>query len=203
MKIRRRVLLLSIVAIVGMLILSGCARYAHNVNTLYEPSAAIHGGSGEIYIVIPENQQTQSSGIKWVLGNVSDAENRKIDEVVSSRSPAETIQAAFVLELKKGGYTVIPTTKHHEGEQQVIDLTKTEIELEQISALASLEAKCRVMVGMNVFKGGQLIKRLQYESTSSNTDIKDRDLLAKKVLEDALQSVILKAVPDLDGLFKK
>jgi len=203
MKMRLRLPLSSIFAIVGMLILSGCARYAHNVNSLYEPSATIHDGSGEIYIVIPENQQTRSPDIKWVIGNVSDADNRKIDEVESPRSPAEIIQAALGLELKKGGYTVIPITKRHGDEQQVIDLTKTEIGLEQISALASLKADCRVLVGVDVFKRGQLIKRLQYEATSSNTNIKDRDLLAKIVLEDALQSVMLKAIPDLHSLFKR
>ena len=203
MKMHLRFLLLSIFAFAGMLILNGCARYAHNVNTLYEPSATIHDGSGEIYIVIPENQLTQSSNVKWVIGNVTDAENKKIDEVFSPRSPAEIIQAALALELKKGGYTVIPITKRHETEQQVIDLTKTEIELEQISDLASLNVKCRVLAGLEVFKGGQLIKRLQYEATSSKTDIKDRDLIANIVLEDALQSVMLKAIPDLHGLFKR
>jgi hypothetical protein len=203
MKTHLRFLLLSIFAFAGMLIVNGCARYAHNVNALYVPSATIHGGSGEIYIVIPENQVTQSSNIKWVIGNVTDAENKKIDEVFSLRSPAEIIQAALGLELQKGGYTVIPVTKRLGGEQQVVELTKTEIELEQISDLASLKAKCRVLVGIDVFKDGQLSKRLQYEATSSNTDIKDRDLIAKSVLEDALQSVMLKAIPDLHGLFKR
>jgi hypothetical protein len=199
----RNVRLLSFVTIFGMLILNGCARYAHNVDALYEPSATIHNGSGEVYIGIPENQRTQSSDIKWVIGSVTDDENRKIDEAVSSRSPAEIIQAALGLELKKGGYTVIPTTKNHAGEKQVIELTKTEVVLGQISSLTDLNAKCRVLVGVDVFKKGQLIKRLQYESTSSNTDIKDRDVLAKTVLEDALQSVIVKAIPDLHELFSK
>jgi hypothetical protein len=60
-----------------------------------------------------------------------------------------------------------------------------------------------VLVGLDVFKDGQLGKRLQYEAISSNIDIKDRDLIAKSVLEEALQSVMLKAIPDVHGLFKK
>lgn len=190
-----------LITLAGILLLSGCARYARNVNTLYEPSANVRGGGGEVYIVIPENRQTHSPDIKWVLGKVKDDDNNNIDEVFSTRSPAEIVQTAFGQEFKRAGYTVMLTTKRPGAEQRVIDLTKTEIELEQISDLADLKAKCRVLVGVDVFKDGQHVKRLQYEATSSNTDIKDRDMLARSVLEDALKSVMLKAMPELHNLF--
>lgn len=192
-----------LIMLVSMILASGCARYARNVNTLYEPSATVRGGSGEIYIIVPENQQTKSPDIKWVIGKVLDDDKNPIDEVSSPRSPAEIIQEAFALEFKKAGYTVIPSTKRPGPDQRVIDLTKTEINVEQISDLADLKAKCRVLVGVDVFKGGQLIKRLQYEATSSKTDIKDRDLLARSVLEDALQSVMQKAVSELQSLLNR
>jgi hypothetical protein len=54
-----------------------------------------------------------------------------------------------------------------------------------------------------VYTKGQLVKRLQYESTSSKTDIKDRDMLARNALEDALQFVMREAMPDLHKLFKQ
>jgi len=184
-------------------LLSGCSRYARNVNTLYEPSALISGGSGEIYVIIPEKQQTRSPSVKWVLGKVTNDENKKIDEVFSPRSPAEIIQAAFGLEFRKAGYTYIPSIKRPAGDQRVLDLTKTEVELEQVSDLADIKAKCRMLVAVDVLKNGQLIKRLQYEATSSKTDIKDRDMLAESVLQDALQSVMLEAMPELHNLFGK
>lgn len=192
-----------LITIACLLLVSGCARYARNVNTLYEPSATVRGGTGEVYIVIPESRQTHSSDIKWVLGTVKDGDNKNIDEVFSSRSPAEIIQAALGQELKRAGYTVIPTTKRPAAKQRVIDLTKSVIELDQISDLADLKAKCRVLMGVDVFKNGQQIKRIQYESTSSKTDIKDRDMLARNVLEDALQSVMLEVMPDLHSLFNR
>lgn len=203
MEMRLNLRMLSIVIVVGMFALGGCVRYARNVNALYEPSAFIRGGSGDVYVVIPENQQTQSTSVKWVLGKVKDDENKQIDEVFSPRSPAEIIQAAFGLEFRKAGYTVIPTAKRPAADQRVIDLTKTEIDLEQTSDLADIKVKCRVLVGMDVLKNGQLIKRLQYETSSSKTDIRDRDMLARVVLEDALQSIMLKAVPELHSLFKR
>ena len=186
-----------------VLLASGCARYARTVNTLYEPTATVRGGIGEIYIVIPENRQTNSSDIKWVIGKVLDDDKNTIDELFSPRSPAEILQEALSLELKKAGYAVIATTKRPAADQQLLDLTKTEIVLEQISDLADLKVTCRVLMGVDVYKNGQQLKRLQYEATSSRTDIKDRDMLARNVLEDALQSVMLKAMPDLHSLFKQ
>ena len=192
-----------LVTCICLLLVGGCARYARTVNTLYVPSESVSGGSGKVYIVIPENRKTHSSDIKWVLGKVMDDDNKVIDELFSPRSPAEIIQEAFGLEFKRAGYTVIPVTERPAGEQRVIDLTKTEIELVQISDLADLKVKCRVLVGVDVFKNGQQIKRFQYEATSSRTDIKDRDMLARNVLEDALQSVMRKAMPELHGLFRR
>ena len=186
-----------------LLFAGGCARYAHTVNALYEPSAAIRGGSGEVYIVIPENRQTRSPDNKWVIGKVTGTDNRTIDELFSPRSPAEIIRGAFGQEFKKAGYTVVPVTVRPDAGQRVIDLTKTEIELELISALGNIKATCRVLAGIDVVRNGQLVKRVQYESTASRTDIRDRDLLAGKVLEDALQSVMLQAVPELHGLFSR
>ncbi|MDD2852734.1 MAG: hypothetical protein PHY09_12660 [Desulfuromonadaceae bacterium] len=190
-----------LITLAGILLLSGCARYARNSDTLYEPSTPVRGGTGDLYVVIPENQQTLSPDIKRVIGTVSDGANVKLDDVVSSRSAAEIIQTALGLELKRSGYTVKPVTKRPEAEQRVIDLTKTEIKLDQLSEFTSIKATCQVVMGMDVYKAGQLVKRLQYEATSSKTDIKDRDMLAGIVLQEALQAAMLQAVPDIYTLF--
>lgn len=195
--------LLMLIVLGCVLLFGGCTRYARNVNPLYEPAATIHGGSGDVYVVIPEDRQTRSTDTKWVIGKVRDDENREIDEVFSARSPEEIIQAAFCQELKSADYTVIPTVKRPAAGQLVIDLARTEIELEQTSDLADLKAKCRVLVRVDVFRDGQQVKRLQYEATSSRTDIKDRDLLATEVLQSALHSVMLKSVPELHGMIKQ
>jgi len=186
-----------------LLLASGCARYSRTVNTLYQPAASVRGGSGEIYIVTPENRQTVAPDIKWVLGKVKDDDNNTIDEVFSPRSPEEIIQEAFTQEFRNSGYTVIPVTKQPAGDVWVIDLSKSTIDLEQISDLADLKATCRVVVGVDLYRNGQQIKRLQYEATSSKTDIKDRDLLARIVLEGALRSVMREAMPDLHNLLKR
>jgi hypothetical protein len=188
---------------VWLLLAAGCARYAHDVNTLYEPVATIRGGSGEVYIVIPEERQTRSTGFRWVLGTVMNDDNERIDEVLSTRSPAEIIQEAFSQELTKAGYTALPVTTRPADKKWVIDLSKAEIKLDQITDIADLKATCRIIAGVDLYRSGTQIKRLQYEATSAQTDIKDRDLLARNVLNDALQLVMLKAMPELHGLLKE
>lgn len=187
----------------GLLFLGGCARYARNVNTLYEPSTTVSGGSGEVYIVIPDSQVTRSPDIKWVVGKVKNDEDKQIDEVFSPRSPSEITQSALAQEFKKAGYTIFTVSKRPETASWVIDLTSTEIDLEQISSITDIKAKCRILLGVDVIKNGQMVKRLQYESSSSKRDIKDRDLLARNVLEDALQAVIRRAMPDLNSILVK
>jgi uncharacterized lipoprotein YajG len=192
-----------LMATTALMFLSGCARYARTINTLYEPGATVRGGSGEVYIVIPENQQTKSPDIKWVIGVVKNDDNKKIDELLSSRSPAELAQSALSQELKRAGYTVLPAVQRPEKHTKLIDISKIDISLDQLSDFADIKATCRVQLGMDLYKNGTLIRKLQYESSATKTDIKDRDLLAQKVLQDALQSAMLNATPDLVQYLEK
>ncbi len=197
----KRSFVLVFLLIASIVMSGGCARYAKSVNMLYEPATTIGSGKGDLFIIIPDNRLAQSPNIEWVIGKVKDDENRVIDQVLSPRSPAQIFQEAFTQEFKRAGYTVIPATKRSGDEQLLLDLTKADIKLEQTSAIPDIKATCRVQVGVDVFKNGQEIKRLQYEASSTKIDIKDRDLLAGTVLQDTLQAVMLKAVPELHHLF--
>lgn len=191
-------LLVLLVSVAGLLLLNGCARYARTINTLYEPGGVtVYGGKGDVYVVIPENQQTKSPDIKWVIGEVKNDDNKKIDELLSTRSSAELAQSALNQELKRAGYTVLPVAQRPATYTKMVDITKIDISLDQLSDFADIKATCRINLGMDVYKNGTLIRKLQYESSSTKTDIKDRDLLAQKVLQDALQSVMKNATPDL------
>lgn len=195
--------LVMLIALAGTLFLSGCARYARNLNTLYEPSTTVRGGAGEIVILIPENQQTRSPDIKWVLGKVLDGKKNKIDEISSQRSQSEIIQSALEQELKRAGYSTTSSVKRTVTGKLMIDLTKSEISIEQISDLADMKATCHILVAFDVFKNNLMLKRLQYQAKSSKTDIRDRDVLAREVMQEALQSVMMSAVPDLHNLLKE
>lgn len=176
---------------------TGCARYAKEINSLYQPVVAAHKGSGDLYIVIPENQQSPSARIKWVLGKVTDDENKKIDELTSTRSPAEMAQAALVQELRRAGYNVFPVSQRPASHAKLLDIAKVDVVLDQVSDFADLKATCRVVVDVDIYRNGQLVRKQQYQAASTKTDIKDRNLLARAVFDEAMQAVMLNAVPGI------
>ncbi len=197
----RMILLSALSVILG--VSAGCARYARNVNTLYEPAATARGGSGVLYIVMPAGRETLPSNVKWVIGTVKDHDGMEIDKIFSPRSPLDIVQSALSLELRKAGYTVQTVTAKPAGPVREIDLTNAGIVLDQVSSLADLKATCHMDVQLDAGKNGQLIKKLHYESTYSNTTVKDRDLLAGTVLQEALHSLMEKAVPEIVRVFEK
>lgn len=182
---------------------SGCARYAKNVSVFYEPVTTARGGNGTIQLVSAPDQQTRAENVKWVIGFVKNDENQKIDEILSPVSATEIVKDAFAQELKKAGYAVTSATSRNAGQAKVIDLASVEVKLDQLSDIADIKATCSLIISLDIYKNGQLIKKLQYQSKSSETAIKDRNLLAGKVLHEAIQSAMQKAVPDLIAIFEK
>ena len=192
----------SLVVLSGVILTSGCARYARNVNPLYEPVVTARGG-GDVYITMPARQETLSSSEKWVIGTVNNRDGEKIDEIFSPRSPAEIVQSALSQELQRAGYTVHAVTARPAGSVKALDLTSVDVVLDQTSNLSDLKAKCSMKVRLDIYKGGQLLKKLQYESSYSDTNVKDRDLLAGAVLQEALHSIMQRAVPEIIAILEK
>lgn len=181
----------------ALLAITGCARYARQVSIVYEPVVSAKGGSGDLYIVIPPDQQTQNDKIKWVIGKVENEDGDKIDEVMSPHSGYELVQDALGQELRKAGFGVIPTSARPDAKSNAIDLIKVNLSLDQVSSLTDIKATCRLVVSLDVIKNGALIKKLQYDSTFNKTDIQDRNLLASGLLRDTLQAAMQRAVPDI------
>jgi hypothetical protein len=191
MRILLRIVLLSVV-----LFVAGCTHYARNVTLIYEPVVSMRGGSGDLYIVIPADQQLATGNVKWVLGTVKDDDGNKIDEIYSPLSPAQLLQHALSQELKQAGYTVMSATARPATAAKALVLSRSEVTVDQNATPVGLEAICRVAVTLEMVKGGQVLRRVTYETRYSDTNIKDRDLLARSVLQETLQAVMRKAVPD-------
>ena len=199
MRIRYMSLLMSILL---LLLVSGCARYSRSVSTMYEPISTTRGGSGVLYIVMPANQQTQSSSVKWVIGAVKDEDGNKIDEIYSAQSPGELIQSALGQEMRRAGYTVNPVTSPPAGPANMLIITTPELALDQESSAGKLTASSRLRMPLEIWKNGQLQKKLEYSATYSDTSVVDRDLLARTVLQETLHSTMSKAIPELVSLLE-
>jgi hypothetical protein len=182
---------------------SGCVRYAKNVSILYEPITTVRGGNGTIQLVSSPDQQTKSENVKWVIGIVKNDENMKIDEILSPLSATEIVKDAFAQELKRTGYSVVSATVRSAEQAKVINLAGVDVKLDQLSDVADIKATCSLVISLDFYKNGQLVKKLQYQSKSSETAIKDRNLLANKVLHEAIQSAMQQAVPDVIAIFEK
>jgi hypothetical protein len=192
----------ALIVFTGMSLLSGCARYAHSINDAYTPTATVRDGTGTVHIVIPENQKSPSAQSRWVLGKVSDDRNRQLDEVFSSQSPAEIIQTSLKEELQRAGYSVISATALPDNGQWVVNLSQSRIEVQQLSSMMTLKVNCQLLVRIDLLRNGEEVKWIQYEISSSGTDVKDRDTLAGKVLQEVLKSLMQKVVPELHALFR-
>lgn len=199
MRIRYMSLLMSILL---LLLLTGCARYSRSVSTMYEPISTTRGGSGALYIVMPANQQTQSSSVKWVIGAVKDEDGNKIDEIYSAQSPGELIQSALGQEMRRAGYTVNPVTSPPAGPVNMLIITTPELVLDQESSAGKLTASSRLRMPLEIWRNGQLLKKLEYNATYSDTSVTDRDLLARTVLQETLHSTMSKAIPELVSLLE-
>lgn len=200
-KARKLFLLITLVLVTSFS--SGCVRYAKDVSILYEPITTVRGGSGTLHLISAADQQTKAENIKWVIGTVTNDQNKKIDEILSTTSATEIVKDAFSQELKKAGYYVVSATSRPADSAKSIIMTSVEVKLDQLSDLADIKATCALVVSLEIYKSGQLIKKLQYQSKSSENAIKDRDLLANRVLKEAIQSALQKAVPDAIAIFEK
>jgi len=202
-ELRRRSSLVLLATAALMLLVGGCARYARDVNELYVPSVNMHGKSGEVYIVIPENQQTRQPNIKWVLGSVTDAENIRIDSIYSPRSGYELVQQALALELKQAGLNVFEPAAKPASAANLLYLSKVELVLDQVSSLTDINVSAKLSMEIDLFKDGQFQKKLRYDLSSSKIDIKDRDLVARTLQKEILQSAMKYAIPDVVAALEK
>lgn len=189
----------------GSVLLGGCARYAKYVEIIYEPVVKVgaQGSSVEVHISIPAKQISSMEQVKWELGAVTDGEGWVIDSLYSPSSPADLVRSALTQEMRQSGYSIFSTTTGPIKIQKLIDITKAEITLDQISDFSDIKATCKIVLGMDVYKNGQLSRKLEYMASSTRTVVTDRDLLARKLLQENLHTVMKNAVPDLIKVLEK
>lgn len=180
----------------------GCARYSRSVSTLYEPVTAVRGGSGDLQIVMPADQVSRSEKIKWVMGVVKDEDNNRIDEIYSAQSPGELIQNALAQEMRKAGFAVQQVSGTPTSGGTMLVLSDPELVIDQVSTTGKLTATCKLKMPVEVWKNGQLLRKLEYNASYSDISVTDRDVLAREVLRETMHSTMRKAVPELLAILK-
>lgn len=176
---------------------AGCARYAQQINMLYDPIVGQRGGSGDLYVTIPASSVRQNEEVAWIIGDVLDNDGKVIDHLTSPRSPAELVQAALTQELNQAGYNVIAASSPRPQADRAVEVSRVDLILDQVSALADIKATCKLVITIKLHRNGTAIRTLQYESKQTKTDIADRDLLVREVFRSAMRAAMRQAVPEI------
>jgi hypothetical protein len=189
-----------IVCIIMLMILTGCATYDQSVTMLYHPVTNAVGGSGELYLAATGMRPgTANSGnIKWIIGKVKYTDWRQSGDVLSKVSPNDMVLDALTREFTVAGYQVRQVNTLPEDANKGIVISLTDINLDEDSSIIKDEGSCRVTISLELWRSGNKVRKLDYQSKFSDEAIKGRDMLfLQTVLQNALQDVMKQAVPEI------
>ena len=174
---------------------AGCATTTNPVSVFYSPSTESRGGSGYLFLRVPSVGKTEK--VRWVIGKQKDADGEVIGEVLSANSREDIVADALKRELTAAGYRVESGASLPAEVTKALDLTLIRVELNETVGVTRVEAQGRVKLALDVWKNGVLVKKLSYQSETSDFATLHRDRLPREVIESGLHEVMGQAVPDI------
>lgn len=195
-------LLHNIIKIVMFLLCSvalhGCATADKRVNILYQPTAQVKGGSGDLYLVQGvQSPSTQAAGVQWVLGEVKKDDGQKKAKIVTDTAPAHQVLDALSRELSEAGYRVITAESLPAGVEKGVVLKEVVINLDDVYGTFSDEVNCSARMALQPWRKGAAVNTLQYQAESMESAVSDRDRLPAKVLQKTLQLLMSRSAPEI------
>jgi hypothetical protein len=175
-------------------LVTGCASVDRNINFLYQPTAFGRGGSGDIYLTQGVHPSSDTYSSQWIIGETRNSAGKDSGNIVTARSPVDIALDAFAQELKAAGYNVITVDALPAGVAKGIRLESVSIGMEEFDRVYKVEAKCSVKVSVEPWRNGSALKRLNYESSYTDSTFLDRDMILLKSLQNALQELMARAV---------
>lgn len=184
------------VALLFAVLVGGCATANQKVMVLYQPVVHDGIGAGDLYLA-GTGGSTGHADIQWIIGTVKNDDGEPVGDIVTPISPAGLVMDAFKQEFTAAGYTTSLVGSLPQGTAKGIVIAGTDIHLDEVSSLLKAEGASRVKVSVEVWKQGQVIKKLTYEARISDFAVKDRDQLLPTILQKALQQIMKQAVPEV------
>lgn len=179
--------------------LAGCATTDQNVRLDYQPTVNAAGGKGDLYVAISAEKYPLAgrTDVEWVLGAIKDADGNQTGKLLSSLAPKDLVADAFIQELNAAGYKVRLVKSLPADAVKGLDFTGITLKLDEAVELVKMQAKGSLQVNVSVWKNGTLIKRLDYENSSSNTSMRTDSTVMDKTLLDTVVTCTRRAVPDI------
>ncbi len=183
---------------------SGCAQVGRKVEVVYAPLATFKGGTGVLELAATDSAPVTGStaSLRWVIGTISSPGGTTQGEVVSSVSPREVLADAFKQELSATGYQIKSSPALDKETKRGIVFTDVSVKIDEIQAMSKLESSCAILLKMDLWENGQVVKHSEYQSKLSDIVVMDRDLLSSKLYQKAIQDMVQQAVPDIVKMFK-
>jgi hypothetical protein len=187
-----------LVALMGLVLLAGCAAPGMNVSVAYTPFVNATGGGGEIYLVQDMAPQISQKAL-WVIGSVKDSDGEKANDLVLSTMPADLVSGILADELTTAGYLVKQSKSMPEQAARAVRLSSVKLSLEEnLSPLNfKIDGKASVSMGLELWDKGARLQTFEYRASSSDADFKEGDLLGALILKNSLRDIMKQAVPDI------
>lgn len=178
---------------------TGCAQVAHKVDVLYSPLATYQGGTGSLQLVVDDKMRESDSGpsIRWVLGQIKNAEGVTTGEIISTIRPQDVFANAFKQVLTAAGYQISFSNTVDKHTEKGVVLTDISVQIEEMPSFTKLESSCTILLKMDLWKSGSVVKRTEYRSKVSDIAVMDRDQLPPSLYQKAIEDVMQQAAPDI------
>jgi hypothetical protein len=166
--------LLALVAVVAVLISSGCALvYADEyVNLAYRSTVAANDGklnAGVLQIENPTATGVQKKGTSYIIGNVKNCYGMKVADSLTSSLVADWVAGALQTELRAAGYSPQLVETLSPGCPRGIKIKIDRVWAEQDMGLWTVGAVADVSFTMQIVKDGQLLKEVDVVGRGQRT----------------------------------
>lgn len=210
--------------IMGVILLAwcaGCATTGRNASLRYKQVVHAAGGSGVVFLTMngspwKDPQTKRPSRLMRRLEQVSFRPRKKTINppkitVVNVKSgygitiakrvipvySGDLLVDALKQELTAAGYTVLLVEKLPKNAGTGIDISRVYANLEQNSALLTLDGSCHLHIKVDMWRNGAKHASHEYATTVSDYSIIDQPLLHEELMLKAVQNIMRKAVPDI------
>ena len=188
---------IAMVACAGLL--AGCAGAPAPVSFVYAPSMEAKGGSGELFLKSAScgGAPVSPGKLRWVVGTRKNSDGKETGEILSTLSAEDMVLDALKRELAVAGYRVECGTTMPAGVAKGLDLAALKVDIEETAGVSRVEANGRVQISLDIWKNGNKVRRVSYQSKISDFAVLDRDRLPRELIEQGLHEVMRQATPEI------
>lgn len=173
--------------------IAGCAPVQQRVVLTYERFVNASGGSGQIFVAVPETRYsaTPFRAEKEVLGKTGE------EDIFTQDNPARWFFTALAEELSAAGYEVKACPELPDNISKGIKPAIVGLSANQSFNVLTVSTVAEVKLEVQVFKNGRLIKTLHSGARDEYEGVDRSSEPIRSGLEKTLQGALKELIPDI------